>query len=345
MSTAIISEHVVQLASHRCAYLACGPERGPVIVFVHGWPELSHSWRHQLPAFAALGFRCIAPDMRGYGKSSTYSEHAEFTQEKIVADMLGLIDSLGLSRVLWVGHDWGSAVVWNIASHHPQRCAAVVSLCVPYMPGGLVLEQAIEAVDRRVYPEDVFPAGQWEYMYYYQENFAKATSEFDRDLARTFKILFRSGSAEGAGLPAATSYTRINGGWFGDMTETPDLPIDQQLITEQDLAIYVEGMQGRGFFGADSWYMNHSANAQYGERAVAGGVLSMPVLFIAGQYDYTCETINSSAKEPMLSLCKNLTQQVIKSGHWMAQEQPLEVNATLAKWLATEVSDYWPQNA
>ena len=106
-----ITEHTLKTARHTTGYLACGAQAAPLLVFVHGWPELSLSWRHQLPAFAALGFRCIAPDMRGYGRSSTYARHEDFAQELIVADMLELLASLGRERAVWVGHDWGSPVV------------------------------------------------------------------------------------------------------------------------------------------------------------------------------------------------------------------------------------------
>ena len=73
-----VTEHTLKTQRHTTGYLACGPESGPLLIFCHGWPELSLSWRHQLPAMAALGFRCIAPDMRGYGRSSTYRRHEDF---------------------------------------------------------------------------------------------------------------------------------------------------------------------------------------------------------------------------------------------------------------------------
>ena len=98
-----VTEHTVKSARHTTGYLACGAEKAPLLIFVHGWPELSLSWRHQLPAFAALGFRCIAPDMRGYGRSSTYTRHADFKQEAIVADMRELLAALGRDRAVWIG--------------------------------------------------------------------------------------------------------------------------------------------------------------------------------------------------------------------------------------------------
>ena len=93
-----LTEHTVKTGSHTTFYLACGPVHGPLIIFVHGWPELSISWRHQLPAMAALGFRAVAPDMRGYGRSSVYDQHDQYAQELIVGDMIGLLDALAGNR-------------------------------------------------------------------------------------------------------------------------------------------------------------------------------------------------------------------------------------------------------
>ena len=132
-----VTEHTLKTERHTTGYLACGPESGPLLIFCHGWPELSLSWRHQLPAMAALGFRCIAPDMRGYGRSNTYTRHEDFAQELIVQDMMELLASLGRDKAVWIGHDWGSPVVWNIAAHHADKTAGVASLCVPYLADGL----------------------------------------------------------------------------------------------------------------------------------------------------------------------------------------------------------------
>jgi len=132
-----VTEHFMKTARHASFYLASGSETGPLIIFVHGWPELSHSWRHQLRCFAGLGFRCVAPDMRGYGRSSTYTTHADYALEHSVDDMLELLAHLGRQRAIWVGHDWGSPVVWSLASHHPERCDAIANLCVPYIASGI----------------------------------------------------------------------------------------------------------------------------------------------------------------------------------------------------------------
>jgi pimeloyl-ACP methyl ester carboxylesterase len=335
-----ITEHTVKTPRHTTGYLACGAETAPLLIFCHGWPELSLSWRHQLPTFAALGFRCIAPDMRGYGRSSTYTRHEDFAQEPIVQDMLELLASLGRDKAVWIGHDWGSPVVWNMAAHHPDKTVGVASLCVPYLAQGFTLDRIVALVDRKVYPEAEYPAGQWDYQFFYLENFDKARASFDANPRNLVKALFRKGSPDGKGKPSRTAQVRKRGGWFGD-GGAPDLPRDGDVITEQDLEAYTAALTRNGFFGPDSWYMNHEANGRYAGRAVNGGKLSMPVLFLHGAYDYTCETMTSKLAEPMRRDCSDLTEVVIESGHWMAQEQPVAVNAALAKWLAAKLPAYW----
>ncbi|MFU8817156.1 MAG: alpha/beta fold hydrolase [Pseudomonadales bacterium] len=340
-STAISSHRAVS-GGHTTHYLAAGPEDGPLIVFVHGWPELSISWRHQLPAFASLGFRAVAPDMRGYGASTVYDRHDDYAQQHVVGDMLELLTALGRERAIWVGHDWGSPTVWSIASHHPERCDAVASLCVPYFTLERGLDACLELVDRAVYPAATYPAGQWEYQLFYQEQFDRATSTFQANAYNTAKLLFRKGDPSGKGRPAGTAMTRINNGWFGELNEAPDVPRDDDVVTEEDLQSYAAALQRNGFFGPDSYYMNHDANAAYAARAVNDGRLDVPVLFLHAEYDYVCETVSSRLAEPMRAHCSRLDETVIPSGHWMAQEQPAQVNAALARWLVARLPTLWP---
>ncbi len=338
-----VTEHTVKTGSHNTFYLASGPEDGPLIIFVHGWPELSISWRHQLPAMAGLGFRAVAPDMRGYGRSSVYAEHGQYAQELIVGDMIGLLDALGREQAIWVGHDWGSPVVWNVASHHPERCAAVANLCVPYYTLERGLDAVMDLVDREVYPADQYPAGQWEYQLFYQENFSRATAVMEANAYNTVKLLFRKGNPAGQGKPSATSTVRNSGGWFNGAEEAPDFLRDGDVVTEEELCAYASALQRHGFFGPNSYYMNHAANAAYAAQAANGGYLDMPVLFIAATYDYTCECVTSRLAEPMQTYCRNLTSKQIHAGHWLAQEKPFEVNGVLVEWLVNCVPGHWPQ--
>lgn len=335
-----ITEHTLRTDRHTTGYLQAGPADGPLVIFCHGWPELSLSWRHQLPGVAALGFRCIAPDMRGYGRSSGYPRHADYRQEIIVADMVALLASTGRTSAIWVGHDWGAPVVWNIAAQHPDLVDGVASLCVPYLPSGFTLEEVVKYVDRDLYPADEYPAGQWDYQCFYEESFEQAGSAFDANVANVVKAMFRSGRADALAKPTTTSTTRRDGGWFGG-GPCPDVPQDFKVISVQDHAAYTAALQRNGFFGPDSWYMNHAANGEYAKRAANGGRLEMPVLFLHARYDAVCQTVASDLAQPMREVCSNLTEHIVDSGHWMAQEQPEAVNAELVKWIARSLPQVW----
>src|SRR5208282_1355327 len=106
--------------------------QGPLVVLCHGFPELAFSWRHQLPALSGAGYRVVAPDMRGFGASSAPREVEAYDTLTLCADMTGLLDALGEERAVFVGHDWGANVVWNLALVHPDRVRAVAGLSVPY---------------------------------------------------------------------------------------------------------------------------------------------------------------------------------------------------------------------
>ena len=328
-----ITEHVAETPRHRSAYLQAGPQDGPLVVLVHGWPERAISWRHQLVHLAELGYRVVAPDMRGYGDSTVHPHTEDYAIEVIVGDMLDLLDALGRTAAVWVGHDWGSPVVWALAGHRPDVCTAVANLCVPYQPGGFTVDNVVALVDRDLYPQDEFPAGQWEYFLYYREQFAKATKAFEANIPNTVRVLFRGGNPATLGSRAPTAYTRLRNGWFGSSDEAPDLPMDTAVLDEASYATYVEGLTRNGFSGPDSWYLNDERNGAYAMSAVDGGRLTMPVLFLHARYDLVCETVTSRLAEPMRASCDHLTEVIVDSGHWMAQEQPEAVNAAFGRWL------------
>lgn len=326
---------------HATYYLECGPSSGTPIVFVHGWPELSSSWRHQLGCFGALGFRALAPDMRGYGRSSIHPNSADYSVEEIVRDMIELVDGLGIGKAIWVGHDWGSPIVWNIAAQHPDRVKALVSLCVPYIPQGWARPNLVPLVDRNTYPASTYPSGQWEYWDHYEHAFEKATSEFERDVTATVSALFRRGNPDGIDLPEVTGQIRNAGGWIPFIEAARTLPFDDQVVNQQEMDHYVAELTRNGFFGPDSWYMNDERNIAYAKTARDGGRLELPVLFVAGKYDFTCKVAGTRLAEPMRAACADLTEAVIESGHWMNQEKPAEVNAVLARWFAERLPDAW----
>jgi pimeloyl-ACP methyl ester carboxylesterase len=336
---------MVQTARHRTAYLAAGPEDGPLMIFVHGWPERGLVWRAQLEHFAAAGWRCVAPDMRGYGGSSVPDSTDAYALREIVADMVELHDALGGAPAVWVGHDWGSPVVWSLASHHAGRCRAVVSLCVPYVESGFALVNLLPFVDREIYPAAAFPDGQWSYYRSYERGFPRIVADFEADVAATVALLFRSGSPRTVGRPARSAKVTPDGGWFGPAHRAPVVPRDEAMLTQSDYETIVAGLSANGFRGPCAWYVNDEANVAYAAEAPDGGRLSLPVLFVHAAWDGVCDTAHTRLADPMRATCANLTEVSIDAGHDVMLERPAEVNAALAGWLAAEVRRAETRNA
>jgi len=117
--------------------LADGPPAGPLVLLLHGFPELSLSWRHQLPALAAAGLRAVAPDLRGYGRSG--GRAGPFDLRTLADDVAGLVGALGRPRAAVVGHDWGGAVAWGAAMYRPEVVAQLAVLDCPH-PAALARE-------------------------------------------------------------------------------------------------------------------------------------------------------------------------------------------------------------
>src|SRR5436190_6811338 len=107
---------------------------GPLVLLIHGWPELWYSWRHQLPVLAAAGCHAVAPDLRGYGETDLSEADESYSVANLSADIVGLLDALGAEQAVLVGHDWGANISWACAELHPERVAAVAALSVPYKP-------------------------------------------------------------------------------------------------------------------------------------------------------------------------------------------------------------------
>jgi hypothetical protein len=109
---------------------------GPAVLFCHGFPDTSYTWRRQMEAVSSAGYRAIAPDMRGYGRNSATADATLYTPLQTAGDLIGLLDALKISSAVLVGHDWGATHAWNAALMRPDRFKAVFCLSVPYVPRG-----------------------------------------------------------------------------------------------------------------------------------------------------------------------------------------------------------------
>jgi len=112
--------------------LAAGPPDGPVVLLLHGFPESSAEWRHQLDSLAAAGYRAVAPDQRGYSPGARPSGVDAYSIDHLVADIIAIADELGARRFHLVGHDWGAIVSWHVAAAYPDRLRSLTILSVPH---------------------------------------------------------------------------------------------------------------------------------------------------------------------------------------------------------------------
>ena len=331
--------HSLGTPAHTTSYLESGPGDGPLLVFVHGWPGLASTWRHQLDHFAARGYRVAAPDMRGYGDSTVHDHPAAYRQELVVADMLALLDHLGRRRAVWIGHDWGSPTVWNMAAHFPERCVAVATLDIAFGTlergwGGL-----LPTVDRARYPEDTSPYGQFDYMAFYEQHAEHAASVFEASPRNTVKAFFRRGDPAAHARPSPTSTITGDGGWFGGAASAPDAPLSSTVLTERDFADLTDALTRNGFGGPTSYYLNHEVNARYADSAPGGRVLQLPVLFVGAAYDQVADLDSPRMLDAMRSTCPDLTEAPVPAGHWLQLEAARAVNEHIESWLTSQVAD------
>lgn len=321
---------------HTTHYWEAGPADGPLMIFVHGWPEIGLMWRAQIEALASEGWRCVAPDMRGYGGSSAPDASEAYALREIVQDMVELHDRLGARSAIWVGHDLGSPVVGALAAHHAKRSRGVVFASVPYSPEAFALPSLLQLIDRKLYPVDKYPDGQWDYYRFYLTHFEQTVTDFNADIPATLAAIYRSGNPESLGKVYQSASVTRNGGWFGSAHRAPTVPPDPALWPAADFDALVEAFRVTGFRPGNSWYLNDTANLAYALAAPNGGRLHHPVLFISGEFDGLCNINHNRVGEPMRGTCEDLSVTSLPSGHWLPLERKAESIQAIRSWLKTK---------
>ena len=296
----------------------------PPVVFCHGFPELAYSWRHQLPALAAAGFRAIAPDQRGYGGSSRPEAIADYGLGQLCGDLADLLDALDIERAVFVGHDWGGFVAWAMPVLFPERCAGVVGLCTPYTPFPTTEFLKMMFGDD---PEQM-------YMLWFQEpGVAEAT--LDAQPGLVFEKLTVGGTDPA--VLAEAGMAREGGASFNPFIDLESLPaLGRPLLNADELAVYTSTFERTGFRGGINWYRNIDANgAAYPD--VGKQLLELPSLMICAEWD---PALPPALAAGMPSTCSDLEMHTIEqAGHWVQQEFPDQVNSLLVDWLARRFPD------
>ncbi|XP_035241461.1 bifunctional epoxide hydrolase 2 [Anguilla anguilla] len=300
---------------HQVHYVDMG--EGPAVLLCHGFPDSWFSWRYQILALAESGFRVLALDMKGYGDSLAPPDIEEYSQEQLCQDLITFLDKLGIVQVTLVGHDWGGSLVWNMAQCHPERVRAVASLNTPLF-----------LVDPNTNPMERLKANPtFNYQIYFQTP-GVAEAELEKDLARTFKIMFRDAAGNvGKGLTLSSANVCERGGLFVGLPD--DIPLSP-ILSEDALQYYIKQFSKTGFRGPLNWYRNTERNWRWMSSRPRGKIL-MPSLMVTAGMDQILLPKFSSGMETMIP---NLTRGHIEDcGHWTQIERPVELNKILLSWL------------
>ncbi|MGH9246560.1 MAG: alpha/beta fold hydrolase [Acidimicrobiales bacterium] len=292
---------------------------GPLVVLAHGFPELAYSWRHQLPALAAAGYHAVAPDQRGYGRTSRPDAIEAYDIVHLTDDLLGLVDALGHDRAAFVGHDWGANVVWAMPLLAPERVKGVAGLSVPFVPRG----------SRRPTETMRYLFGDtWFYMLYFQEP-GVADADLGHDPATTMRrVLGTNFGRAGRGDVGEMLGPRDGKGFVERLPEPESRP---EWLTPADLDHFVAEFTRTGFTGGLNWYRNLDRNWEL-MADVDRATVEVPALFLAGRDDPVLMMLPPAVMDGWVSDLR-ATVLIDGAGHWVQQERPDEVNAALLDFL------------
>jgi pimeloyl-ACP methyl ester carboxylesterase len=276
-----------------------GPSDGPVVLLLHGFPELGFSWRHQVGPLAAAGYRVLVPDMRGYGDSDAPDAVEEYAIDVLARDVVGLLDHAGVQLGTLIGHDWGADVAWKTALLHPERVGAVAGLSVPFAPRapapplGLMREHL----------------GADFYMVWFQEP-GVAEAALERDVRRTL----------------ATQ--RV---WDANWAADDDDPPTPKFLTDPEFQVYVDAFTRTGFRGGLNYYRNLDRNWER-TAAVAKRRITQPALFLTGERDPVRRFMPAAMMDGSVTDLR-VSEVIPGAGHWLQQEAREPVTDRLLRWL------------
>jgi pimeloyl-ACP methyl ester carboxylesterase len=282
--------------------------KGKPLVLCHGWPELAYSWRHQMPALAAAGYHVIAPNQRGYGYSAKPDAVEDYDIAHLCSDLTGLLDHFGYDDAVFVGHDWGAIVVWNLAMLHSDRVRGVINLSVPFMERGST--PWTEFWERRL-------GGNF-YIVHFNRQPGVADAAFAANTSRFLRNLYRTNQWQ---TPAATP---TEGMPLISIARAREMP-GECLLNDTELSVFVKNFEHSGFTGGINWYRNFDRNWQL--LADVEQIVQVPALMLYGDHDTVPKSANLSRFVPNVEICN------LDCGHWIQQERPEQVNRAMLDWL------------
>lgn len=337
----------------------------PLVFLLHGFPESWYSWRHQLLALRDEPYVVVAPDMRGYGKTSQPTSVEDYTLPVLAKDVVEISRVLGYDRFIVVGHDWGAMLAWSVALLYPDRVMGVCGLSVPYAgtpkKGLLTMLEDVygKCLDPSL-PRHVMEKARFHYMLY--NCLPKAEDEYGRNAKEfLYRIYgYRIGCQTETGTPEygpqdplfpLTGDPKVDAtrtldataapGWWKRIPRPTVLPA---WLTQRDLDTITDQYLDCGFLGGLSWYRAANRNFELMKELLTPEVggrsdkVLPPSLFLMGEDDNLVEFYGGkqNIRERVMSSLLNMVQEPIfvpDCGHWIQQEKPQLVNDALVKFL------------
>jgi len=283
---------------------------GRPLILLHGWPEHAYTWRHQIPALVDAGYHVIAPNQRGYGKSSRPVAVADYDIIHLTGDLVALLDHYGYDKATFIGHDWGAMVTWWIAQLHPNRVKRLIALAVPYQIRG-----------ERPWIEwmEAFLGSDY-YFVHFNRQPGVADAILDKNTQQFLRNLFRKNIPQ---VPPEPGMAMIN-------LATSKNPKGEPFMSENELAVFVDSFKSSGFTSGINWYRNLDRNWHL--LANVNPTIEQPALMIYGEQDLIPKF------EGLPQFVPNVEEVSIDCGHWIQQEKPKETNQVILAWLKQQDS-------
>lgn len=296
------------------ALYEAGPKDGPPLILVHGWPEMAYSWKNQIGVLANAGYRVIAFDLRGFGRSGAPMGIEHYGIANLVGDIEAILDASEIEKAVIIGHDWGGIIVWRAARMLASRVMGVIGICTPHFPPAPV--DPLKVFRKR--------HGDDHYFCDFNDYPGRSDALFMQDPEAFFRFMF-------ARIPPGTRLT-------SELLHTPKrfstylaagAPDAERVMSEADLKTYARHYSQSGFHGGLNLYRNTTANWEQ-EQGMSSKI-TQPVLMISARQDLF---LPPEGTDGMPDIIPDLERHVIEDcGHWAMWEQPTALNGLMLDWL------------
>lgn len=299
------------------AVYEAGPKDGFPVVLCHGFPELAYSWRYQLPALADAGFRVIAPDQRGYGATSRPDDVQSYDMAHLTGDLAGLLDALEIKKAVFVGHDWGGLVVWQMPIFQPTRVAGIIGVNTPFL--------ARPPLDPIMGMRAVF--GENMYIVYFQQP-GVADGLLAKDVGKTFRFFMRKNGVKAVDYAKLPQEQRSLALVHALQTDESTWP-GESLMPYEELEVFIQTFTRTGFTGGINWYRNITRNWEL--SGTMEQKVHVPGLMIMAEDDIVLAPAMADGMERFVPDLEKVL--IPNCGHWTQQEHPEETNRAMIDWL------------